>query len=52
MITFENKIVQEDFNPNSVDKDFIKTMGIDVEDLEDLRQAVLHKAEVLIAELA
>ena len=39
-------------NPNSVDKDFIKTMGIDVEDLEDLRQAVLHKAEVLIAELA
>ena len=52
LVCLIDKIVQEDFNPNSVDKDFIKTMGIDVEDLEDLRQAVLHKAEVLIAELA
>lgn len=47
-----NKLVQENFNPNLLDKDFLKTMGIDIEDLEDLRNAILQKAELLISELS
>lgn len=47
-----DKLVQENFNPNLMDKDFLKTLGIDLEDLEDLRNAILQKAELLIAELS
>ena len=50
--SLKDKVVQTEFNPNSVDKDFIKSLGIDIEDLEDLREAVLQKAEVLISELS
>ena len=52
LVCLIDKVVQARFNPNAVDKDFLKTMGIDSEDLEDLRAAVLQKAEVLIAELS
>ena len=47
-----DKIMQENFNPNLLDKDFMKTMGIDIEDLEDLRQAITQKSELLISELS
>lgn len=47
-----DKLVQDNFNPNLMDKDFLKTMGIDLDDLEDLRNAVLQKAELLISELS
>jgi len=47
-----DKIMQENFNPNLLDKDFLKTMGIDIEDLEDLRQAISQKSELLISELS
>ena len=46
-----DKLMQENFNPNLLDKDFLKTLGIDFEDLEDLRKAIMSKAELLIAEL-
>ena len=46
-----DKLMQENFNQNLLDKDFLKTMGIDIEDVEDLRNAVLQKANMLIAEL-
>lgn len=52
LVSLIDKVVQTKFNPNSVDKDFIKSLGIDIEDLEDLREAVLQKAEVLISELS
>ena len=52
LVSLIDKVVQTEFNPNSVDKDFIKSLGIDIEDLEDLREAVLQKAEVLISELS
>lgn len=47
-----DKLMQENFNPNLMDKDFLKTMGIDFEDLEDLREAIRQKSELLISELA
>ena len=47
-----DKLVQENFNPNVMDKDFLKTLGIDLDDLEDLRNAILQKAELLISELS
>ena len=46
-----DKLMQENFNPNLLDKDFLKTMGIDLDDVEDLRQAIKQKSEVLISEL-
>ena len=46
-----DKIVQENMDQNSIDKDFLKTLGIDIEDIEDLRNAILQKSELLIAEL-
>ena len=52
LVNIDDKLVQDSFNPNLMDKDFLKTMGIDLEDLEDLRQAVMQKAEILIAELS
>ena len=47
-----DKLTQDNFNPNLLDKDFLKTLGIDLDDIEDLRKAILQKAELLIAELS
>lgn len=52
LVSLIDTLVQENFNPNAVDKDFLKILGIDFADIEDLRQAILQKAELLIAELA
>ena len=52
LVCFVDKLVQTNFNPDAVDKDFCNTLGIDFEDLEDLRKAILQKAEVLISELS
>ena len=52
LVCFADKLVQTKFDPNSVDKDFVKTLGIDFEDLEELRKVILQKSEVLIAELS
>lgn len=52
LVCLIDKLVQEQFNPNALDKDFLKTLGIDFADVEDLRNAILQKAEVLIAELS
>lgn len=47
-----DKLVQENFNPNLLDKDFLKTMGIDLDDVEELRKVILQKAELLISEIS
>ena len=47
-----DKLTQDNFNPNLLDKDFLKTLGIDLDDIEDLRKAILQKAELLISELS
>ena len=52
LVCFVDKLVQTVFNPNSIDRDFCSTLGIDFEDLEDLRKAILQKAEVMISELS
>lgn len=46
-----DKIVQDNYESNKLDKDFLKTMGISMEDTEDLRNTIMQKAELLIAEL-
>jgi len=46
-----DKLVQDNFEPNKLDKDFLKTMGINIEDTEDLRNTIMQKGELLIAEL-
>ena len=52
LVCLIDALVQENMNPNAIDKDFLKTLGIDFADIEDLRQAILQKAELLISELA
>ena len=52
LVCLIDTVVQENFNPNAIDKDFLKTLGIDFADVEDMRQAILQRAEVLISELA
>ena len=52
LVCLVDKLVQDNYDPNSLDKDFIKTLGIDFEDIEDLRTVVLQKAELLISELS
>lgn len=52
LVCLIDKLVQENFNPGSLDKDFIKTLGIDFADIEDLRTTIMQKAELLISELA
>ena len=52
LVCLIDKLVQENYNPNSLDKDFIKTLGIDFADIEDLRTTILQKAELLISELS
>lgn len=47
-----DKLVQENFNPNLLDKDFLKTLGIDLDDIEDLREAITNKANLMISELS
>ena len=46
-----DKLMQDTLNPDGLDKAFLKTMGIDFEDVEDLRNVIMQKAELLIAEL-
>ena len=46
-----DKLMQEVFNPNLLDKDFFKTLGIDVNDTEELRNVIWQKADLLISEL-
>ena len=46
-----NKLVQDVFNPNLLDKDFLKTMGIALDDVEELRNVIWQKADLLISEL-
>lgn len=52
LVCLVDKLVQDNFNPSSLDKGFIKTLGIDFEDIEDLRNVILQKAELLISELS
>ena len=52
LVCFIDKLVQENYDPNTIDKDFLKTLGIDFEDLNDLRDVILQKAELLISELS
>ena len=52
LVCLVDKIVQDRFNPNALDKDFIKNLGIDFADVEDLRESILQKAELLISELS
>ena len=52
LVCFIDKLVQENYDPNSIDKDFVKTLGIDFEDLNDLRDVIIQKAELLISELS
>ena len=52
LVCFIDKIVQTNLDVNSVDKDFCNTLGIDIEDLEDLREAILQKSEVMISQLS
>ena len=47
-----DKLMQENFNPNVLDKDFFKTMGIDMDSVEELRETIKQKSELLIAELS
>ena len=51
-VCFVDKIVQTVYNPSVVNKDFVKTLGIDMEDVEELRNVILQKADVLISELS
>ena len=51
LVCLIDKLVQENYNPSLLDKDFIKTLGIDFADIEDLRTTIFQKSEVLIAEL-
>lgn len=46
-----DKLMQDNFNPSMLDKDFIKTLGIDFDDIEDLRLAIKQKADLLISDL-
>lgn len=52
LVCFIDKLVQENYDPNTIDKDFVKTLGIDFEDLNDLRDVIIQKAELLISELS
>lgn len=52
LVCLVDKLVQDAFNPNAIDKDFLKTLGIDFSDIEELRNAILQKAEMLISELS
>lgn len=52
LVCFADKLVQTKFDPSTIDKDFIKTMGLNIDDLEELRNVIMQKAEVLIDELS
>jgi HD-like signal output (HDOD) protein len=47
-----DKLMQTNFNPNLLDKDFLKTLGIDLDDVEELRKVIWQKSDLLISELA
>jgi HD-like signal output (HDOD) protein len=51
LVCFVDNLMQDNFNPNSLDKDFLKTLGIDLDDINDLRDVIMQKSELLIADL-
>lgn len=52
LVCLVDKLVQDNYNPSTLDKDFIKTLGIDFADIEDLRNTIMQKSDLLISELA
>ena len=52
LVCFVDKLVQTNFNSAVVDKDFCNTLGIDFNDLEELRNVIMQKSEVMISELS
>lgn len=52
LVCLVDKLVQENYNPNNLDKDFIKTLGIDFADIDELKNTIIQKADLLISELA
>ena len=51
LVCVVDALMQNVYNPNKMDKDFLKTLGIDFADLEDLRKTIWQKADLLISEL-
>lgn len=51
LVYMVDNILQDEINPDCFDKDFMKTLGISVDDLEELKHVIKQKAELLIAEL-
>jgi len=51
LVRLVDALCQLRYEPSSIDKDFLKTINVDPNDLENLRQVINEKAEVLIAEL-
>ena len=47
-----DKILQEEPNLELLDKNFLKTMGLTIDDIDELRQVILHKSELMISELS
>jgi putative nucleotidyltransferase with HDIG domain len=51
LVNAVDTLMQDNFNPNKIDKDFLKTLGIDLDALEELRNTIRNKSELLISEL-
>ena len=45
-------VVKPEIRMDNIEKEFLKTLNIDFEDLEDLKKVVLQKADVLISQLS
>lgn len=52
LVCFVDKLMQTNFDASLIDKDFLKTLGVDLEDLDELRNVIWQKADLMISELS
>lgn len=52
LVNLIDNVIKDEIDIASINKEFLKTLNIDIEDLEDLKKVVIQKSELLISQLS
>ena len=52
LVNLVDKLVQDNLDVSKIDKGFLKSMSLSLDDMEELREVILQKSNLLISELS
>ena len=52
LVNLVDKLVQDNLDVSKIDKSFLKSMSLSIDDMEELREGILQKSNLLISELS